>query len=107
MVGSWIVYDVLCKCPLGKRDRLFGFVVFCVISAMAWVLAHVHGGRGAFIHVGAAIGSIMAGNVFHVIIPGQKRMVAAMQAGLAPNPLDGQRAKQRSVHNNYFTLPVI
>jgi uncharacterized membrane protein len=107
MVGSWIVYDVLCKSPLGKRDGPLGLVVFGFITALAWGLAHTLGGRAAFIHVGAAIGSIMAGNVFHVIIPGQKRMVAAMQAGSAPNPLDGQRAKQRSVHNNYFTLPVI
>jgi uncharacterized membrane protein len=107
MVGSWIVYDVLCKSPLGRRDGLLGLVVFGFITALAWGLAHTLGGRAAFIQVGAAIGSIMAGNVFHVIIPGQKRMVAAMQAGSAPNPLDGQRAKQRSVHNNYFTLPVI
>ncbi|HEY8994512.1 MAG TPA: urate hydroxylase PuuD [Lacunisphaera sp.] len=107
MVGSWIVYDGLCKSPLGKRDGLLGLVVFAFVTALAWGLAHTLGGRAAFIHVGAAIGSIMAGNVFHVIIPGQKRMVAAMKAGQAPNPLDGLRAKQRSVHNNYFTLPVI
>jgi uncharacterized membrane protein len=107
MVGSWIVYDVLCKSPLGKRDGLLGLVVFGFITALAWGLAHTFGGRAAFIHVGAAIGSIMAGNVFHIIIPGQKRMVAAMKAGQAPNPMDGLNAKQRSVHNNYFTLPVI
>lgn len=107
MVGSWIVYDLLCKSPLGKRDGLLGLVVFGLITALSWGLADVLGGRAAFIHVGTAIGTIMAANVFFVIIPGQKRMVAAMKAGQAPNPLDGLRAKQRSVHNNYFTLPVI
>ena len=107
MVGSWIFYDLLCKSPLGKREGLLGFVVFIFIGALAWVLVHTLGGRAAFIHVGTAIGTIMAANVAMVIIPGQRRMVAAMKAGLAPNPDDGRRAKQRSVHNNYFTLPVI
>jgi uncharacterized membrane protein len=107
MLGSWIVYDLLCRSPLGKRDGLLGLVVFGFITALAWGLAHVFGGRAAFIHVGAAIGTIMAGNVAMVIIPGQRRMVAAMKAGATPNPEDGKRAKQRSVHNNYFTLPVI
>jgi uncharacterized membrane protein len=107
MIGSWIFYDLLCKSPLGKREGLLGLVVFGFITALAWGLAHAFGGRAAFIHVGAAIGTIMAGNVAMVIIPGQRRMVAAMKAGSAPNPADGKRAKQRSVHNNYFTLPVI
>ncbi len=107
LVGAWIVYDLLCKSPLGRRDGWLGLVVFGLITLLAWSLAQSLGGRAAFIHVGAAIGTIMAANVFHVIIPGQRRMVAAMKAGQAPNPADGQRAKQRSVHNNYFTLPVI
>src|SRR6478736_4335538 len=107
MIGSWICYDLLCKSPLGKREGLLGIAVFGFITALAWGLAHAFGGRAAFIHVGAAIGTIMAGNVAMVIIPGQRRMVAAMKAGQTPNPADGKRAKQRSVHNNYFTLPVI
>jgi uncharacterized membrane protein len=107
MVGSWIVYDLLCKSPLGRRDGLLGLVVFGLIGAVAWGLARTLGGRAMFIHVGTAIGTIMAANVAMVIIPGQRRMVAAMRAGQAPNPEDGQRAKQRSVHNNYFTLPVL
>ncbi|MEN9402932.1 MAG: hypothetical protein RL091_1635 [Verrucomicrobiota bacterium] len=107
MVGSWIVYDLLCKSPLGKRDGLLGLVVFGLMTLLAWGLARTFGGRAAFIHVGTAIGTIMAANVFFVIIPGQKRMVAAMKAGQTPDPRDGIRAKQRSVHNNYFTLPVI
>jgi uncharacterized membrane protein len=67
----------------------------------------VLGGRAAYIQVGASIGTIMAANVFFVIIPGQRRMVAAMREGGRPNPADGTRGKQRSVHNNYFTLPVV
>ncbi len=107
MVGSWIVYDLLCRSPLGKREGLLGAVVFILIGVLAWGLARTLGGRAMFIHVGTAIGTIMAANVFFIIIPGQKRMVAAMRAGTAPNPEDGKRAKQRSVHNNYFTLPVL
>jgi len=107
MVGSWIIYDLLCKSPLGKRDGLLGLVIFALITVLAWGLARTLGGRAAFIHVGTAIGTIMAANVFFVIIPGQKRMVKAMRAGQKPDPRDGLRAKQRSVHNNYFTLPVM
>ncbi|MBI2516058.1 MAG: urate hydroxylase PuuD [Opitutae bacterium] len=107
MVGSWAIYDLLCKSPLGKRDGLLGLVIFVLLSLLAWGLSRTLGGRAAFIHVGAAIGSIMAGNVYYVIIPGQKRMVAAMRAGQTPDPMDGKRGKQRSVHNNYFTLPVL
>jgi uncharacterized membrane protein len=107
MIGSWIIYDLLCKSPLGRRDGWLGLVVFGLVMALAWGLARTLGGRAAFIHVGTAIGTIMAANVAMVIIPGQRRMVAAMRAGQKPDPRDGQRAKQRSVHNNYFTLPVI
>ncbi len=107
MVGSWLIYDALCRSPLGKRDALLGGIVFVLLSALAWGLAHELGGRAAYIQVGASIGTIMAANVFFVIIPGQKKMVDAMRAGLMPDPLDGKRGKQRSVHNNYFTLPVL
>ncbi len=107
MAGSWLVYDLLCRSPLGKRDGLLGLVVFLLMGALAWGLSRLLGGRAMFIHVGTAIGTIMAANVFFIIIPGQRRMVAAMKAGQAPNPADGKRAKQRSVHNNYFTLPVL
>lgn len=107
MAGAWIVYDLLCRSPLGKREGLLGLVVFVLIGALAWGLSRLLGGRAMFIHVGTAIGTIMAANVFFIIIPGQKRMVAAMRGGQSPNPEDGKRAKQRSVHNNYFTLPVL
>jgi uncharacterized membrane protein len=77
------------------------------MALLAWGLSRTMGGRAAFIHVGASIGTIMVANVFFVIIPGQQRMVAAMREGRVPDPADGKRGKQRSVHNNYFTLPVL
>jgi uncharacterized membrane protein len=107
MVGSWIVYDLLCRSPLGKRDGILGLVVFGLITVLAWGLAQKLGGRAMFMHVGAAIGTIMVANVFFVIIPGQKKMVDAVRAGKTPDPIYGRRGKQRSVHNNYFTLPVL
>jgi uncharacterized membrane protein len=107
MVGSWIVYDLLCRSPLGRHNAAMGVVIFGLLTLLAWELSHTLGGRAAYIHVGTSIGTIMAANVFFLIIPGQKRMVAAMRAGQKPNPVDGQRGKQRSVHNNYFTLPVV
>jgi uncharacterized membrane protein len=107
MVGSWLVYDALCRSPLGKSDALLGGVVFALMTALAWGLGRVFGGRAMFIHVGTSIGTIMVANVAMIIIPGQRRMVEAMRAGGLPDPADGKRAKQRSVHNNYFTLPVL
>jgi uncharacterized membrane protein len=107
MVVSWFVYDLLCRSPFGRDNRVVGAIVFALLTALGWVLSKWLSGRAVYIHVGTAIGTIMAANVFFVIIPGQKRMVAAMREGRAPNPEDGRRAKQRSVHNNYFTLPVL
>jgi len=107
MVVSWVVYDLLCRSPLGRHDGALAVVVFGLLTLLAWELSRTLGGRAAYIHVGTSIGTIMAANVFFVIIPGQRRMVEAMKAGLKPNPVDGARAKQRSVHNNYFTLPVV
>jgi uncharacterized membrane protein len=107
IVAGWIVYDLLCRSPLGKHDLAFGVVVFALLVGAAWVLTHVLSGRAAYIHVGAMIGTIMVANVAMVIIPGQRRMVEAMRAGQKPDPVYGIRGKQRSVHNNYFTLPVV
>ncbi|MFI5335678.1 MAG: urate hydroxylase PuuD [Opitutales bacterium] len=107
LVVAWIVYDLLCKSPLGRHDAFLGVLVFALLVLLSWGLTRWLGGRAAFIETGACIGTIMAANVFFVIIPGQKRLVNALSAGRAPNPLDGSRAKQRSVHNNYFTLPVV
>ncbi len=107
LVVGWTVYDLLCRSPLGKHDFWFGVVVFVLIVAAAYGLTHVLSGRAAYIHVGALIGTIMVGNVLMLIIPGQRKMVEAMSAGRLPDPVHGQKAKQRSVHNNYFTLPVL
>lgn len=107
MVGSWLVYDGLCRSPLGKHDALLGAVVFGLMTLLAWELGRTLGGRAAFIHIGTSIGTIMVANVAMVIIPGQRKMVEAMRAGRLPDPIYGQRGKQRSVHNNYFVLPVL
>lgn len=107
LVVGWVVYDLLCRSPLGKQNALFGIVIYCLIVLVAFGLCHLISGRAAYIHVGAMLGTIMAANVLMVIIPGQKRMVAAMREGRSPDPTDGIRGKQRSVHNNYFTLPVL
>jgi len=107
LVVGWLVYDLLCKSPLGKHDLAFGAVIFVFLVGASYVLTHLLSGRAAYLHIGAMIGTIMVANVAHVIIPGQRKMVNAMMAGGKPDPIYGIRAKQRSVHNNYFTLPVL
>ena len=107
IVGGWLVYDVLCKSSLAGNARVFAGVLLALTAALAWGLCELFGGRGAYLHFGAVLGTIMAANVFFVIIPGQKQMVAAAERGEAPDPGPGLKAKQRSVHNTYFTLPVL
>ena len=107
IAGGWIVYDLLCRLPLARDARLFGVVLLGACSLLAWGLCQLFSGRGAFIHFGAVLGTIMVANVFFVIIPGQKKMVAAAERGETPDPEHGIRGKQRSVHNTYFTLPVL
>jgi uncharacterized membrane protein len=107
LVVGWTVYDVLCRSKLGQHDLAFGAVIFAFLVASAYVLTHYLSGRAAYIHVGGMIGTMMVANVLMLIIPGQRKMVDAMVAGLTPNPVHGLKAKQRSVHNNYFTLPVL
>ena len=107
IAGGWIIYDLLCKSRLSSNEKLFSGVLLALVSLLAWGLCQLFGGRGAYIHFGVVLGTIMVANVFFVIIPGQKRMVDAAGRGEAPDPWDGIRAKQRSVHNTYFTLPVL
>jgi len=107
LVIGWTVYDLLCRSPLARHELWFGVTIFALIVGAAWVLTHLLSGRAAYIHVGAMIGTIMVANVLMLIIPGQRKMVEAMAAGRLPDPRHGQKAKQRSVHNNYFTLPVL
>jgi len=107
ILGGWIVYDLLCKSPLNKNDSALGIILFVAVAVLAWGLCQLFSGRGAFIHFGAILGTIMVANVFFVIIPGQKQLVAAAARGEQPDPVHGVRGKQRSVHNTYFTLPVL
>ena len=107
IVGGWFVYDLLCKSPLARDTRVFAIVLMLLGSALAWSVCQLFGGRGAYIQFGSVLGTIMVANVFFVIIPGQKKMVAAAMRGEAPDPTPGIHAKQRSVHNTYFTLPVL
>ena len=107
LVGGWFIYDWLCKSPLVSNTKIFAGVLLLGCALLAWGLCELFSGRGAYIHFGAVLGTIMVANVFFVIIPGQKKMVAAAERGEAPDPGPGIRAKQRSVHNTYFTLPVV
>jgi uncharacterized membrane protein len=88
-------------------DRTVGILVALYVVAAAWLACHLFAGRAAFLLTGAMLATMMSANVFFWIIPGQRRVVAAMRAGQTPDPLDGKRGKQRSVHNTYFTLPVL
>ncbi|MCJ7592109.1 MAG: urate hydroxylase PuuD [Woeseiaceae bacterium] len=107
VVGGWIIYDLMCRSPLANDDRVFAFALLVMSAALAWGLCQLFSGRAAYILFGVTLGTIMVANVFFVIIPGQKKMVAAAERGEAPDPAYGVRAKLRSVHNTYFTLPVL
>ena len=105
LVAGWLIYDALCRTI--KHELALSIVVYVLVVAAAWGYAQVFGGRAAYLHVGALIGTIMVWNVFFQIIPGQKQMVAEIRAGKDPDPTPGIVGKQRSVHNTYFTLPVL
>jgi len=109
LAGFWLVYDLICR-TLGrgpKGDALVGAAVFAVIVFASWLACQLFAGRAAFLLVGAMIATTMSANVFFWIIPGQRKVVAAMKAGQPVDPVHGLRGKQRSVHNTYFTLPVL
>lgn len=107
LVVGWFFYDVLCRTPLLKKPALMLAVMFAFLTAAAFGLQQFLSPRAAYIHIGAMIGTMMAGNVFFVIIPGQKKLVAAAEAGVPPDPWNGIYGGLRSRHNNYFTLPVL
>ena len=107
LVVGTLVYDLLWESPLGRRPGLAAAVSFAMVVALAWGLTRVYSGRAAFLHVGALLGTIMAANVAHHIIPAQRKMLAATRAGTAVDVTLGQRAKRRSIHNHYLTLPVL
>lgn len=104
---AWLVYDAMCRSPLGKDQRTLAVAGLILLLAVIWGLSHLFGGRGACIQIGALVGTIMVANVFFVVIPNQKKIVASLIAGDAPDPRLGAHGKQRSLHNNYLTLPVV
>jgi uncharacterized membrane protein len=106
LAGGWLVYDGLCR-VLEGHENVLAALIFAFVMLCAWALFHVFSARAAYIHVGAILGTIMVANVFFHIIPGQKRMVADIRAGREPDPRPGVIGKQRSIHNTYFTLPVL
>ena len=106
IAGGWVVYHALCKF-VGNNEKLLAALLFAFVVVLDWGLFQVFSARAAFLHVGAVLGTIMAANVFFAIIPGQKKMVAEIRAGREPDPASGRVGKQRSVHNTYFTLPVL
>ncbi len=104
---GWLVYDLLCKSPLGGNETNLALVGFVFLVALSYLFTLVFSGRGVFMQMGALIGTMMVANVFMVIIPNQRKVVAALIAGKEPDPKLGAQAKQRSLHNNYLTLPVV
>ncbi|MGF1718862.1 urate hydroxylase PuuD [Vibrio kyushuensis] len=107
LIAGWFVYDLLCDSPLGKKPELLGFVLFLALVGAAYGLSQVFSGRGAYIHVGAIIGTIMVGNVFRVIMPAQRNLVKAIEENREPDPALPAKGLLRSRHNNYLTLPVL
>ena len=113
LILGWVVYDLICR-VVGRNkdgsvggDLRVGILVFIYTCVAAWVACHFFAGRAAFLLTGAMLATVMSANVLMVIIPGQRKVVAALRAGQPVDPNHGRRGKQRSVHNTYFTLPVI
>ena len=109
LVVFWFAYDAICR-TLGQTkngDAKVGALVFLLVCVAAYAATHMFAGRAAFLLVGAMLATAMSANVFFWIIPGQRTMVADMKAGRPVDPIHGIRGKQRSVHNTYFTLPVL
>ncbi len=104
---GWVIYDLICKSKFGEDNTRLMVLLYIILVAMAWGYTQVFTGRAALLHLGAFTASIMTGNVFFIIMPNQRVVVADLRAGRTPDPKYGKIAKQRSTHNNYLTLPVI
>ncbi len=107
LIAGWFIYDGLCRSRIGQNNGLLALCVYGLIVASSWGFSQVFSGRGAFIHIGAFMGTMMAANVFAVIIPNQRKITAALMKGEVPDPRLGQIGKQRSTHNTFLTLPVL
>jgi uncharacterized membrane protein len=107
IVGGWLVYHYGLAKLLAKAGGMAALLGLLLVLGVSYGLTHVFSGRAAFLHVGAMLGTLMAGNVFRVIMPAQRTLVAAVEAGRAPDPGPAKKAKERSIHNNYMTFPVI
>jgi uncharacterized membrane protein len=107
LLAGWVAYDTLCRSAVGRNPALLAGIMFVGLLAAAYGYFALFSGRAAMVHLGALIGTLMAVNVFALIIPGQKKITAALTAGREPDPELGTIAKQRSVHNTYLTLPVL
>jgi uncharacterized membrane protein len=106
LAAAWLVYDVLCRILAG-REVLLWIAITGLVALATWGATELFAPRAAFLQVGAMLGTVMAGNVFFNIIPAHWELIRAKEAGREPDPAPGVVAKQRSVHNNYFTLPVL
>ena len=104
---GWVVYNALCRSPLGNNDTTLALVGLVFLVVLAYAFTWIFSGRGAYMQMGALIGTMMVANVAMVIIPNQRKVVADLIAGRTPDPKYGAEAKQRSMHNNYLTLPVL
>ena len=104
---GWYVYDLLCKSPLRHHPLLLGVALMLFLVAISWGFSQFMTGRAAYLHVGAVIGTMMVGNVFFIIMPAQRNLVGAIEAGTTPDPALPKNGLLRSRHNNYLTLPVI
>lgn len=107
IVGSWVIYELLCSSQLAKNGMAISALLIVLATAIAYLLTQFFSGRGAYIHFGAVIGTLMAGNVFRVIIPGQKALVTAIEKGVEPDEKWAIKAKLHSTHNTYLTLPLL
>jgi uncharacterized membrane protein len=107
LLVAWLLYEALCRSPLGKNETALALVGYVFLVGLTYGFTHVFSGRGAFTQIGALIGTIMVANVFVVIIPNQRKIIADLVAGRTPDGALGDAGKQRSVHNNYLTLPVV
>jgi uncharacterized membrane protein len=106
LVAAWVVYDVLCR-ALERHELALGATILALTALAAWASSELFAPRAAWLQVGAMLGTVMAANVLFVIIPAHRELIRAKQAGREPDPAAGRRGKQRSVHNNYLTLPVV